>query len=312
MARPQYNTEILIQSIKQACSVPTSQLTYTDATWAQMSTRMLQTLVVPLIMSTREDYFVKYEDVVSPADGRIPFPTDAVGSKLRNVAYIAQQNPLIVINLPRIDIDVVAGVGFYNIVTLAGFYVEGEDIVLYPNTSVPTNTPIRLWYYRRCLDIAAPDKFGQVQSVDTMSNTVVLDFVPYTWAAGTELNAIGSQPNFLVNNESTIVNLSSPSIILDDVTGIEVGDYISDRGYSAIPQIPVEAMNYLAQVVAVVALEGLGDRDGMAAADKVAGVMKDNLMVMISQRVDGSVKKVINPSGGLRVGSGFSRRTWGW
>lgn len=312
MARPQYNNEVLIQSIKQACSVPTSQLTYTDANWTQMATRMLQTLVVPLIMSTREDYFVKYEDIQSPADGRIPFPSDAVGSKLRNVAYISQTSPLVVINLPRIDIDVVAGIGFYNMATVAGFYVEGDYIVLYPNTSVPTNTPMRLWYYRRCLDLAAPNKYGQVLSVDSGTNTVVLDFVPYDWAIGTELNAIGSQPNFLVNNESTITAVSSPSIVLDDVTDIEVGDYISDRGYTAIPQIPIEAMNYLAQVTAVIALEGLGDREGMQAADKVAGVFKDSLLVMISQRVDGSVKKVINPTGGLRVGSGFSRRTWGW
>lgn len=312
MARPQYNTAVLIETIKQACSVPTSQLTYTDDNWTAMATRMLQTMVVPLIMSTREDYFVTFEDVLSPADGFIPFPEAAVGSKLRNVCYISQQNPLILINLPRIDLDVVAGVGFFNVWTLAGFYVQGDYIVLYPNTSVPTNTPIRLYYYRRTLDLAPPGQYGQVQSVDPNTNTVVLDFVPYDWEIGTELNSIGSQPNFLVKNEATITGVSSPSIILDDVTDIEVGDYISERGYSAIPQVPIEAMNYLAQLVAVIALEGLGDRDGMAAADKVAQVFKDNLLTMISQRVDGSVKKIINPSGGLLIGAGSWRRNWGW
>lgn len=311
--KPQFSTEQLIQMIKRACSVPTSQLTYTDADWTLMATDMLQTMVVPLIMSTREEYFVTFEDVQSPADGFIPFPETAVGSKLRNVCYISQTNPLILINLPRVDLDVVAGVGFYTLGTLAGFYVQGEYIVLYPNTSVPTNTPIRLYYYRRCLALAAPTKYGQVLSVDTGTNTVVLDFVPFTWAAGTELNSVGSQPNFSVTNAlATIVSVSSPSIILDDVTGIEVGDYVSELGYSAVPQIPVEAMNYLAQLVAVIALEGLGDRDGMAAAEKVAEKFKENLLIMISQRVDGSVKKVINPSGGLRIGSGSWRRNWGW
>lgn len=311
MARPQYNTEVLIQMIKRACSVPTSQLTYTDPDWVAMATNMLQTMVVPLIMSTREDYFVTFEDVLSPADGYIEFPRDAVGSKMRNVCYISQMDPLILINLPRIDLDVVAGVGFFNVTTLAGFYIQGEYIVLYPNTSVPTNTRIRLYYYRRCMELAAPTQYGQIQSVDSMTNTIVLDFVPFAWAAGTELNAVGSQPNFLIKTPlATITAVSSPSIILDTVEGIEVGDYISEVGYSAVPQIPVEAMNYLAQLTAVVALEGLGDREGMQAAEKVAGVFKENLMTMISQRVDGSVKKVINPSGGLLINAG-SRRNWG-
>lgn len=310
--RPQYATAQLIGLIKLACAVPTSQLTYTNDDWVNLATRCLQTIVVPLIMSTREDYFVTFEDVLSPFDGVIPFPEAAVGSKLRNVCYISQQNPLILINLPRIDLDVVAGVGFYNMVTLAGFYVQGENLVLYPNTSVPTNTPIRLYYYRRCLELAAPDNYGQVQSIDAMTNTIVLDNVPLSWEVGTELNSVDSQPNFLLTNSSfTITAVSSPSIIVDNVDDISVGDYISDAGYSAVPQVPIEAMNYLAQCVAVVALEGLGDRDGMRAASDVAKQMQESLLVMISQRVDGSVKKVINPSGGLRVASGSWRRKWG-
>lgn len=303
----------MIKLIKLACAVPTSQLTYTDDDWTNLLSRALQTVVVPLIMATREDYFVTFEDVLSPFDGVIPFPAAAVGSKLRNVCYVSQRNPLILINLPRIDLDVVAGVGFYNVTTLAGFYIQGSDLVLYPNTSVPTNTNIRIYYYRRCMAMATPGDYGQVQSVDPLTNTVVLDFLPYSWKVGTELNSVSSQPNFTVTNPlAKVVNLSSPSLILDTVEDIQVGDYITEVGYSAVPQIPLEAMNYLAQVVAVAALEGLGDREGMGAADKVAEKLKESLLVMISQRVDGSVKKVINPSGGLRVGSGVRRRTWGW
>lgn len=310
--RPQYNTERLIQLIKLACAVPTSQLTYTDEDWANLSTRALQTLVVPLIMSTREDYFVDFVDVSSPADGVIPFPEAAVGSKLRNVCYLSQESPLVLVNLPRIDLDVVAGVGFYNQATLAGFYVQGENLILYPNTSVPTNTTIRLYYYRRTLELADPDNYGQVVLVDPNTNTIVLDNVPTDWAIGTELNALQSQPNFLVNNEAVVITaVSSPSILVDNVTDVEVGDYLSIAGYSAVPQIPIEAINYLAQCVAVVALEGVGDRDGMRAAAEVAEQMRQSLLVMISQRVDGSVKKVINPSGGLRVASGSWRRKWG-
>ncbi len=311
--RPQYNTEELIKTIKIACCVPTSQLTYTDEDWALLANNLLQTTVVPLVMSTREDYFVTFEDVLSPADGVIDFPRDAVGSKLRNVCYVSQLTPLVLVNLPRIDLDLVAGVGFYSFGTLAGFYVKGEELCLYPNTSVPTNTTIRIYYYKRVLNIAEPTQYGRVESVDAMSNTVVLDFVPYDWAVGDTLNSVGSEPNFSITNSAMVISaVSSPSIIVDDVTGLSVGDYISQEGFSAIPQVPIEAHNYLAQLTAAKALEGLGDSEGMKRAYEEAEKLKESLLIMISQRVDGSPKKVINPSGGLRVGSGNWRRGWGW
>lgn len=310
--KPQYNTEELIKNVKRACSVPTSQLTYTDQDFSALANDSLQTEVVPLIMSTREEYFVDYEDVLSTADGVISIPKNAVGAKLRSVCFMQQTSPLVLVNLPRIDLDVVSGVGFFNYATLAGFYVQGNDIILYPNTSVPVNSNLRLYYYRRTLVLASPTQYGQVQSVDTLTNTVVMDFVPYAWEVGTELNSVSSEPNFATTNEgATITAISSPSIVLSSVDGIEVGDYISELGYSAVPQIPIEAHNYLAQLTAVKCLEGLGDREGQKAAQAEAEVLKQNLLIMISQRVDGSVKKVMSPDGGLRLWSGVRRRGWG-
>ncbi len=307
--KPQYNTEELIKTIKRACSVPTSQLTYTDEDFSRIANDCLQTEVVPLIMSAREEYFVEYLDVQSPADGVIPFPENAVGAKLRSVCYIQQTSPLVINNLPRIDLDVVAGVGFYNYSTLAGFYIQGNDICLYPNTSVPTNTNIRLYFYRRTLNIADPASYGRVLSIDTGTNTVVLDFVPYAWVVDTVINSVSSIPNFKTTSAAaTITAVSSPSIVLDSVDGISVGDYLSDEGYSAIPQVPIEAHNYLAQLTAIKCIEGLGDREGMKAAAEVAGALQKNLLIMISQRVDGSVKKIMQPDGGLRLWSGIGRR----
>lgn len=312
MALPQYNVEELIENIQRRCSVPTSQLTYTDRDFAALANDEMQGEVVPLIMSTREEYFVDYVDVSSSADGVIPFPADAVGAKLRSVCYVQQTNPIVLANLPRIDLDVVAGVGFSNYDTLAGFYIQGNDLMLYPNTAVPSGTTIRIYYYRRTMVLAEPSAYGQVVAIDTGTNTIQLSYVPSSWAIGTELNSVSGRPNFgITNSLITVTAVSSPSIVVDTVEGIEVGDYISEVGFSAIPQIPLEAHAYLAQLTAVKCLEGLGDRAGMEAAQAKADILKQNLLIMISQRVDGSVKKVINPSGGLRVGAGIWRRGYG-
>lgn len=310
MATPQYSTEQLIENIKRRCSVPTSQLTFTDNDFALMANDELQGEVAPLIMSTREEYFVDYVDVVAPANGVIPFPEETIGNKIRSVCYVQAGSPLILINLPRISLDVVAGVGVSNYNALAGFFLQGNDLVLYPNTSVPVNTTIRIYYYKRTLVLASPSQYGRVISVDPNTNTVVLSFVPSEWEVGDKLNSVGSKPPFAVTNASVeITTLSAPSVILDSVEGIEVGDYISDLGYSAIPQVPIEAHSYLAQLTAAKCLEALGDTQGMQSALAKADKLKTALMVMISQRVDGSVKKIVNPNGGLRLNAGLGR--WG-
>lgn len=313
--KPQYNTEELIKNIKLSCSVPTSQLTYTEGDFTDVANRCLQTRVVPLLMSCREEYFVTHVDVQTTASGVISIPEEAIGAKLRSVCFVQQTSPLVLVNLPRVDLDVIAGCGFFNYATLAGFYVKGNDIVLFPNTSVPVNTNLRLFYYKRTLNLIDPDGYGRIESIDTGTNTIVLDNVPNDWEVGSVLNSISSSPNFSVTNEeSTITAISSPSVVLDTVEGMSVGDYLSFQGYSAIPQVPVEAMNYLAQISAVDCLEGLGDRPGMQAAQAKAEILEKNLLIMVSQRVDGSVKKVMNPDGGLRMWSGFGsrRRGWGW
>lgn len=311
MAGPQYTTEKLIESIERRCIVPQSQLTYEPTDFCALATDEMQEEVVPLLMSTREEYFVDFVDVPSPADGVIDFPVGTVASKVRSVAYLQQSNPLVLLNLPRIDLDVVTGVGFSTGMTsLAGFYLQANSICLYPANSVPTGTMIRIYYYKRTLNLAAPEEYSQVVAVNTLDNSIQVGSIPSDWVAGTVLNSVSSSTPFQVTNSGcTIQSLSAPTIYLDTVEGIEIGDYVSLQGYSAIPQIPIEAHGYLAQLTAAKCLEGLGDRDGMVAALKKAESLKTNLLTMLTQRVDGSVKKIINPNGGLRS-SGW-RRGWG-
>lgn len=308
--KPQYNVQELIDNIKRRCLVPTSQLTYQPSGFTALANDTLQGEVVPLLMSTREEYFVDYIDVSSPADGVISFPDNTVASKVRTVAYVQQSSPLVLINLPRIDLDVVAGVGFNGFNTVAGFYVQGNDIVLYPSRSVPTNTQIRIYYYKRTLVLTPPEKYGQITVIDEMNSQVQVDSIPSSWEVGTVLNAVDSNTPFQVTNEeTTITDINSPLITLDTVVDLSVGDYLSEEGTSAIPQIPIEAHAYLAQLTAAKVLEGLDDGEGMANALKAAEKLKENLLIMLSQRVDGSIKKVMNPSGGLRLSAGLG--LWG-
>ena len=95
MAKPQYDMEQMILNIKRRCSVPTSQITFTDLDFTLLCNDEMQGEVVPLIMSTREEYFVDFVDILSPSTGYLPIPAEAVGAKLRSVCYVQQTSPLL-------------------------------------------------------------------------------------------------------------------------------------------------------------------------------------------------------------------------
>ncbi len=307
---PQYDMVALIDDIKLRCTVPTSQLLYTNERFTQQANKCLKDKVVPLIMSTREGYFVKFYDVPLPSDGIIDLPGNTVGIKIRSVCYVQQTSPLLLINLPRIDLDVVAGVGWNNYTSIAGFYVQDNSLHLYPNSSVPTNTVIRIFYYKRSLVLATPGSYGQITAIDPLTNTITMARVPTSWTTGTQVNTISQSPNFDITNDlATVVNASTPTLELDSVEGMQVGDYMSEYGFSAIPQIPVEAMGYLAQKTASNVLQSLGDWEAKKNSDKECEELRENVLIMISQRVDGSTKKIIAPQGGIRLGAGLGR--WG-
>lgn len=314
MALPQYNTEELIKSIKRRCTVPTSQLTYEDEDFAALATDEMQDVVIPLIMSTKSEYFLDFEDYSTDNTGVITLPSAAVGEKVRSVCFKQQDNPLILNNVPRIDLDVIAGIGPINYNFLTGFYIQDNKLMLYPNTSVPTGTSVRVYYFKRTMVLAAPTAYAQISSIDTLNLSFVVDSVPSGWTAGTRINAVSSTPSFKTTNELMIISsVSSPTIFVDNVTDLSVGDYVSLEGYSAVPQIPLEAHAFLAQLTAVKCLEGIADRPGMEVAQAKANQLAENMMVFFTNRVDGSVKKVVNPNGGIRYGSGLGGgKFWGY
>ncbi len=305
MALPQYDSDELIDNIKRRCSVPTSQLTYTDADFVALANDELRDEIIPLMMSVREEYFVDHVDSVIPSDGIIAFPEHAIGAKLRSVCIVQQTSPMILRNLPRIDLDVIAGIGSGSVAS--GFYIEGNNLKLYPNADGLTGQTIRVYFFKRSLVLAAPTAYAKITAIDAGTNTITISRTPSGWATNTILNSVSSQPNFgVTNEESVIVSVSSPDVVVSTVVGMAVGDWISDQGYSAVPQAPIEAHGYLAQLTAAKCLEGLGDREGMKAALEKADKLKIGLLTVISQRVDGSVKKVVAAGGGLRYGAGLN------
>lgn len=298
-----YTTSDLIASIKRRASMPTNQQLFSDTDFLNLATDELEVTLIPLLMSVREEYFVSYVDV--QVTGSSPYiieiPEDAIGMKLRDVALMVNDHPII---LPRFSIDDSNQIIFSNY----GFKVESNQIHVHAEAET-----IRLYYFKRPLSLISVSNSAQIKSINEVTNEITVTNVPAIWTTETVLNAVQkAQPFKTMVNEIEIASISSPTIVLASVEGLSLGDWICEQGYSPIPQIPVEAHKVLAQATTVKCLEAINDSNGMASAEKKLERNIKDLITLISPRVDGAPKRIIgtNISSYTSVSTFRGRRRW--
>lgn len=288
----------------------------------------IQSTIGPLIQATREDYYVAYQDVslvANQREYRIPFRAN--GGKLRDVTYFSTSTINYGITLERLSLgeaDEYAPTGWAGMTPT--YCIQGDNIVIVPTPTAALGF-LRIRYYRR------PSRLVPLSevAVSTSDNAItggrrfICSNVPSSWGVlRYAYDFTRTAPNFdtpIVDKQGEI-HASGTNGSLDftmtDAEFASVVEYtsyatdvyywpiISLPGETAIPHIPAEAHPALAQAVAVKALEALGDRDGMAAAQTKLGMMLDQLQVTLSPRVDGAPQKVAARHGIL----GATRRPW--
>jgi hypothetical protein len=307
-----YTTTQLIASIKRRASMPTSQQLFTDQAFIDLATDEMESNIVPMIMSVREEYFVKEIDyTITASQIAYAIPPRAIGMKLRDVVLVTNPNTpqYSISSLPRLNLEDISNDVGSPYITPVGFYLKNNDVILYP-TPANTGTYLRLYYLERPLTLCTTSNAGQITSINTGTNEVTLSFVPNDWVVGDTINAVSSVPGFQTTVVSAeITALSDPTVTLDSVDDLSVGDWISLEGFSPIPQIPVEAQIVLAQATAVKCLEALGDREGMAAAERKLEQNKHDMLTMLNPRVDGAIQKVTNAGTGIFMYGRYINRT---
>lgn len=300
-----FSTDALIEKVKVRGTIPTSQALFTEARFLDFADDQLQNVILPLIMSIKGDYFVTNFDQVMTSSPNYAIPSDAVGLKIKNVLWLdsdGRPNQLVQINEQDVENTLNAWTTYF------GFYIQENHIVLVPQSR--EGTTLRIQYYKSASKMVTVSSAGQIVSINTGLNQVTLTNVPTTWAAGTELSAIDSEPGFLTKVTGLVVqSLSSPIVTLDDVTELAVGDWICLDGDSPIPQVTKEAHPILAQAIVMKCLEALGDTQGKENAKADLATISQIFIDMMAPRADGQAKKIVNRNG-VRLWS--SARPWGW
>lgn len=279
-------TTDLLNSITSRGLVPTNQNTYTQAQILQLADEELQIGLLPLVISTQEEYYATYKDYPVFATA-YTLPERAVGGKLRALVLVdsaGNEQPIMRIEFEDIPYQFDMG-----------YYFRGNEIVF---TRAPTST-VRMYYHTRPSHLILTSECGLVATVGATS--VDLSSVPATFATTATYDVVSSTAPCKVRaldiSVSSFVGVTANFPALPVVA---VGDYLCLSGQSPCIQLPYELIPILAQRVAVKVLEGIGDVDGMKRAQEKLHEMEPRAFRLLEPRVDSQPHKVLNRNSVIR------------
>lgn len=283
-----YTTDELLESVKRRAAIALGPGTFDEDKVLAFADDELQSAIVPAVMSLRAEHFATYEDVTTTDELVYEIPESALNRGLKRVCFVDAAG--VEQKLTKIDFDAESDEpGQRGTYPNGAFYIQGDSVVLYPN--VTAGRTLRMHFYRAPNRLVQTSAAAQVLAVDTDLDTVTCSSVPASWEVGDLVCCVAGRPGFGLRFAAREITVAgSPSFTIDDVTGVEVGDWIALEGDSPIAQIPVEMHPVLAQKVAAKVLEALGDPKTPFSRDEYAAIAK-NVVDMAGPRVESAPKR---------------------
>ena len=297
------DTTAFLAAVDRAITVPNYQPRFSNNDLLALANEEQQSLVVPMIVALREEFFVFRETLtINAGDAGFRIPERAIGRTLREIQYRNLAGGNLVYDLPRISIE--DSYRFTNLGqgTPNGFMIEGDTIRLLPTPS--SNGEVVLYTLRKPSSLVQDSRTAKVTGVGT--NTITLTKVPSNLTIGSKIDVTDNKPSYpLVYKDLTITNITGLVLTVSGFTGtalsgVDVDDVESTALETSIVQLPDEAATVLVHATAVRVLEALSIPDQMKIAEEKLQQKIRACREILSPRVEVSVPKIIQRDGLLR------------
>lgn len=291
-----YTVTELLADVRRSGMLPSTSTTGTaDADLLAHANKELQGRVVPLVMSAREEFFVRSSDTsLVASQSRYRIPSRAIGGKLRDAQLILSDGS--VRDLPRIQPEDAPAYGSAVAFPVA-FYVERDAVVLVPTPSSSGAATLRMKYFCRPNALAATGY--AISAINTGTKTVTVTNGGGVFTTSSVVDIISGTSSFdclAVDQTPSAAVIAGSNVQLTFAAlpdGLAVGDYVATAEQSFAPQIPAELHSYLAQRVVCRVLQAMGDTEGLRNAEADAEQMKKDALLLLSNRVEGAARKVV-------------------
>jgi len=169
-----------------------------------------------------------------------------------------------------------------------GFYLEGDEVVLYQTPSKGGDTLI-LSYFR------SPNRLALVSDCDTVS-VIHDDYIETTGALSGDLTKdfIRAEAPHSFVATATTVDFGAASTGATPPTSLSVGDYVAPVGTSPVVQAPDIAWYILSGFTTAAVLRALGSAD-YAAHEDAAKADLANWLQTLTPRVQGELPPILPP-----------------
>jgi hypothetical protein len=312
MADYYFTTEELLNSIKRRASIPTSRSIISDEEILQFADEEMRINIVPLLLSTNEDFYLYREDVpIINGQTSYSIPYRAVASKIREIGYTSGSSdhykPLHRISIDHINTQHQDSVDY--------FYMQGDRVILHSSGNIGGNLvffyPIRP---NRLVKSTYVSKVTQINDNGDDTTTLVLDVnAPndhFTNATKFDFIKTNSNHGVLGYDATKLTYTPSGSGVKAEIvfnntdlpSTLEIGDTVAVSSETNIVPCPTELQPVLAQTVAARVLESIGDTEGLQRADRKLAKMEQASYTLTENRVEGSPIKIKRRNGLLRRG----------
>lgn len=298
--------EDLLDDIKTRAPIPSSQSTYNETRLLRLTNGELRARIVPMVDKVRENYYLFDVDTAINSTGVYDIHKRAVGAKLFSLSLVDGQKKKSLAFYTSNEIE-----DFDSAPGDEGFFFKRSQVILCPR--VPSS-----WsYLRQTLllspnNIVASDDAAQITNINTGTGVLTCSSVPSTWSTANKFDIVQSQAHFdtlSIDLTASIVTTGTSGSVTFATTDLPsrlaVGDWISLAEQTPVVQCPVEFHPLLAQLVANVVLRSQGDVQSLQTGMQNAKELMDSLKDLISPRIQGEGKKIVNRTGMLRRGGGY-------
>ena len=283
MAKPSSST--IIDNVKRIVQLPDNQGTFDDNGILKLADRELLGYIMPKIKQIREGFYIRQKLIpIVSGQSKYLIPRRAIGGSLKEINEYdgaKLRRPIPQFDLGQIDDNIGGRVGF----TVQGPYivlnsVPGEDGYNYLKY-------LEMSYFLRPNNLVVPSDCAQIQSINTSNNSVMVGAIPSSMVGGSIVDVIsngGLSP--ILAQDISIQSASSFTIILSELPDdLFVGDYVALSEETPVAQMPEEFYPLLEQRIACKILEGQGYLPKLAAAQKKADELANEIWPTIVPRI---------------------------
>lgn len=282
------NTTELISALKIHGSFPTSNDLFSTSDFLVLFNHQLKAVITPMMLKLNEEFFLQSKDFTITQGGAYRIPRRAVGAIIRDLKVVDSSGNVSPPLMRLYEEDRYKG--------LSGYYMLRNSVELSDSYSTGT---LRMSYLARPNTLVATSACGQITSINTGTNQVVVSAAPSTFITNVAVDLIqNNNPYDLLAMDSVLAAVSGTTLSFSSLpTDLAVGDWVCLATESPAPMIPEELHPVLIQSALVKCLSSKKDK------------VYDQEMVTLKDITDAAINmmdpRVENNSVKLRTGGLF-------